>query len=442
MSKPLLEVIGLRRIFGAEPQLGVLHADLCLQESEKVSIVGSSGSGKSTLLSMLAGLQRPDCGSILFAGRNLWELTTRERCRIRQHQICFISQFTSLIESLTTLDNLLLAQRLSGVDFSPSSRDQVYQCLERVDLKEQANTPAKFLSGGEVRRAIFARAMLSEPKLILADEPTSNLDSQMEQNLFDLLIDICQQSDSALIVVTHNVSLADRLDRRLTLEDGILHGDPTHNPPRAESQPQLEQNKSLVLFSRRALLIGSVLSLVSVPVWIERNAQRLRNKSLLERSKLERLTFSGLGTELVDIKLDRKDMYIGSVTIDNLDVTQDLFLLPTNVEIFVQAGTAWSPFPAVWSLSSQSVVHVDRQRVLTFEFSDLPEKYTELVPGYLHVRINLTYLIANSPQPQYSPLERRDSFFVYLLPINPNPERLELNHFPGQPPLFIPMPPH
>ena len=147
-------------------------------------------------------------------------------------------------------------------------------------------------------------------------------------------------------------------------------------------------------------------------------------------------------TELVDIILDRKDMYIGSVTIDNLDVTQDLFLLPTNVEIFVQTGIAWSPFPAAWSLSSQSVVHVDRQRVLAFEFSDLPEKYTELVPGYLHVRINLTYLIANSPQPQYSPLERRDSFFVYLLPINPNPERLELNHFPGQPPLFIPMPPH
>jgi energy-coupling factor transporter ATP-binding protein EcfA2 len=371
---------------------------------------------------------------------------------LRRGPIGFISQFTSLLPSLSTLENVLLPALLAGRSRDGALLAEAERWLAAVQLDHRQQVPAAQLSGGEQRRAIVARALLTNPAVLLADEPTSNLDGESETELFALLQDLCRRAGTALLMVTHSDALAQQCDRMLCLEAGVLReaGSSLASAPLAPLPPQDDADgdadaKAVPDPTRRRLLAGGAaagLALVAgAGAWGQwwRGQQR---RALQHRDQLQRLAFSGLSAELTALERLGQSGYRGTIAVDNLDRLQALYLLPLDVQLYVQQGSRWNPYAAAWSEDSRSVLAVERPASLHVDLSDLPHRFTELVPGYMHVRLDVTYAISDRPDPDAVPVERRDSFFVYLLPVNPDPERIAQNAFPGEVPLFIPMPPH
>lgn len=445
MAEWLLRADGLRKTYGAA---GVLEASVGIRAGDCVAVLGRSGSGKSTLMAMLAGLCRPERGTVqLLAPQpcDLWALSTAERCRLRRGPIGFISQFTSLLPALSTLDNVLLPALLAGRRRDADLLAQAQRWLEAVQLDHRQQVLAGGLSGGEQRRAIVARALLSNPALLLADEPTSNLDGATETALFTLLQGLCRSAGTALLMVTHSDALAAHCDRTLRLEAGVLRD---ADAPAAAAAPlppaPCEPADPVPDPARRRLLIAAALAGLGVAAgavgqrWWRGQQWALQQR----RDQRQRLAFSGLSAELTALERLGQSGYRGTIAVDNLDRLQSLYLLPLDAQMYVQQGSRWTPYSAAWSEGSRSVLAVQGPMALHVDLLDLPSQFTELVPGYMHVRLDVTYAIADRPDPDASPVERRDSFFVYLLPVHPDPERIALNAFPGEVPLFIPMPPH
>jgi putative ABC transport system ATP-binding protein/macrolide transport system ATP-binding/permease protein/lipoprotein-releasing system ATP-binding protein len=450
MAEWILRADGLRKLYGSA---GVVEASVGICPGEAVAVLGRSGSGKSTLMAMLAGLCRPQRGSVqllLPQPRDLWSLSTAERCRLRRGPIGFISQFTSLLPSLSTLENVLLPALLAGRSRDGALLAEAERWLAAVQLDHRQQVPAALLSGGEQRRAIVARALLTNPAVLLADEPTSNLDGESETELFALLQDLCRRAGTALLMVTHSDALAQHCDRMLWLEAGVLReaGSSVVSAPLMPLPPPGDADGDAEAVpdpSRRRLLAGGAaagLALVAgAGGWGQwwRGQQR---RALQHRDQLQRLAFSGLSAELTALERLGPSGYRGTIAVDNLDRMQALYLLPLDVQLYVQQGSRWNPYAAAWSEDSRSVLAVEQPAGLHVDLLDLPDRFTELVPGYMHVRLDVTYAISDRPDPDAVPVERRDSFFVYLLPLNPDPERIAQNAFPGEVPLFIPMPPH
>lgn len=447
MAEWLLRASGLRRTFGA---VGVAQASLCLEPGERVAVLGRSGSGKSTLMAMLAGLCRPEAGRVDLAldqPVDLWRLSTADRCRLRRGPVGFISQFTSLLPERTTLDNLLLPALLAGRQGAAERLAAARHWLDAVDLGHRQDVPAGQLSGGEQRRAIVARALINQPLLLLADEPTSNLDGASEEAVFALLEELCCRSGTALLMVTHSEDLARRCDRCLRLEAGVLEGGSAASSGPGPSPPRFSQDLDPQVsdpMRRRLLLAGLLAGIGGLGAGAGWLLQRGRSSGgeARRRAALQGLAFRSLSAELSQVERLDGEAYRGTIAVENLDPQLALYLLPLDVQLYVQQGARWNPFPAAWSGNSRGVTRLAAPERLTFAFADLPSTYTELVPGYLHVRIDASYAVADGPDPDQAPVERRDSFFVYLLPPHPDPERIARNGFPAEAPLFIPMPPH
>ena len=452
MAEWILRADGLRKLYGSA---GVVEASVGICPGEAVAVLGRSGSGKSTLMAMLAGLCRPERGTVQLLvpqPRELWSLTTAERCRLRRGPIGFISQFTSLLPSLSTLENLLLPALLAGRSRDGALLAEAERWLAAVQLDHRQRVPAAQLSGGEQRRAIVARALLTNPAVLLADEPTSNLDGESETELFALLQDLCRRAGTALLMVTHSDALAQQCDRMLCLEAGVLReaGSSLASAPVTPLPPQGDADgdadaKAVPDPTRRRLLAGGAAAGLALVAGVGGWGQWWRGQqrwALQHRDQLQRLAFSGLSAELTALERLGQSGYRGTIAVDNLDRLQALYLLPLDVQLYVQQGSRWNPYAAAWSEDSRTVLAVEQPAGLHVDLLDLPQRFTELVPGYMHVRLDVTYAISDRPDPDAVPVERRDSFFVYLLPVNPDPERIAQNAFPGEVPLFIPMPPH
>lgn len=191
-----------------------------------VAIVGPSGSGKSTLLGLLAGLDRPTAGSICIQGTNITNLNESEMARFRRRHIGYVFQSFHLIPTLTALENVLLPLELQG---QSSGQDHARTLLQSVGLEHRLSHYPIQLSGGEQQRVALARAFISHPSILLADEPTGNLDSQTGARIMELLWQLHEIQGSTLVLVTHDVSLANRAQRILTLRDGHLVSDSDHH---------------------------------------------------------------------------------------------------------------------------------------------------------------------------------------------------------------------
>ena len=191
---------------------------------EFIAIRGRSGSGKTTLLNLLAGIDEPSSGKIFYGEQAFSDLSREQRTLFRRDNIGFVFQFFNLIPTLSLLENVLLPAELSGLNAS-IAQDRARELLDRVGLGDRQSDFPDQLSGGERQRVALARAMMLKPKVILADEPTGNLDRKTGDAVMNLLDSLRAESETLLIMVTHSHSLAERSDRVLLLENGVLKGE-------------------------------------------------------------------------------------------------------------------------------------------------------------------------------------------------------------------------
>ena len=194
--------------------------DLTIADGACVAITGPSGAGKSTLLHLLAGLDVPTQGEVLWDGRSVSRMSDRERAWLRNHAIGFVFQFYHLLPELSALENVMLPGLMNGHRPHRDLKARALGCLEQVGLKDRARHKPSQLSGGELQRVAIARALINGPKVIFCDEPTGNLDSQTGQAVAQLLVTLHRQQGTSLVLVTHEQALAQLADQWLVLRDG------------------------------------------------------------------------------------------------------------------------------------------------------------------------------------------------------------------------------
>ncbi len=231
-NAPILVGKGIRRAFKVgDSQLEVLHGlDLELRPGERLSLMGSSGAGKTTLLNVLGLLDAPTEGEVIIDGVSAWSLGTAERARLRNAKIGFVFQFYHLLPELTAIENVLLP----GMIATPRGqwrarrkalRERGLEMLVQFGLQERLKHKPGQLSGGEQQRVAIARALIMDPPILIADEPTGNLDSVTGERVLDLLFKEQERRNTALLLVTHDHALARRCERVVHMEDGMIQAD-------------------------------------------------------------------------------------------------------------------------------------------------------------------------------------------------------------------------
>ncbi len=225
----LLEARGLAKSYAlpGQPPLQILKGiDLSIGTGELVTVIGASGSGKTTLLNLLGTLDTPDGGELLFDGQQLFRgnaclLSKKELARFRNRKIGFVFQFHHLLTDFTALENVAMAEFIGTGRLKPA-KEKAAVLLENLGLKARFDHLPSELSGGEQQRVAIARALMNDPKLVLADEPSGNLDSRNSSHLYDLMGSLCKERKTSFVIVTHNEEFAATADRCLHMQDGLL----------------------------------------------------------------------------------------------------------------------------------------------------------------------------------------------------------------------------
>jgi putative ABC transport system ATP-binding protein len=225
----VLEAIEITKVYSiGDRRIPVVdHVSLSVRESEFLVVQGESGSGKTTLLSLLSGLDRPTVGRVRVLGRDITDLAEDDLAPLRNEVIGFVFQSFHLVPSLTAVENVLFPAELKR---DPAAHTKAQRLLQRVGLSERAGNFPHQLSGGEKQRVAICRALINDPRILFADEPTGNLDSGNGKAILDLLLELHREHRTTLLLATHSSEIAELADRVITLHDGKITGERPHAP--------------------------------------------------------------------------------------------------------------------------------------------------------------------------------------------------------------------
>lgn len=447
-----------------------------LERGKFLAIVGKSGSGKSTLLGMLGGLSKPSCGSVEIEGINQWELKGDKLSDFRNQKIGFVFQFASLLPALRAIDNVALPALICGALNHNEAYARAGKLLEQVGLQDRKGSYPGQLSGGEQRRVAIARALINAPALLLADEPTADLDEETEEEILTLLVEMHQAFGCTLVVVTHNQSIADRADYVLEMKAGkatprtnnlsrsaVPHHQSTPvgtSSAVAEQLNRIFDNSSSPETAERVRLgegierlIGRLiiylLPLILLGTLIHAGIRGMEIKALdekaAERTALESLATGGLRADVKDVVIGPGNTYVVTLYLRNTtEPEQSIYMMPPAVRGFVQTGSSWQEvaMKPVQKMSTK-VLKVDGLQTFQYVLQPDVKDFAQLIPYYMHIRISNDMLISPNPQPKSELVERNDNYYIYLKPHDANNKViLSKLKFPGEPPVWIPMPPH
>ena len=224
MNDPVLRLTGVTKSYnaGKPNEINVLRGiDLSVAPGEVVALVAPSGAGKSTLLHIAGLLDTPDAGEVAITGADLTRVGDRQRTQMRRRAVGFIYQFHHLLPEFSALENIVLPQLANGTSQAEAAR-RAHELLDKVGIASRASHRPAALSGGEQQRVAFCRALANAPRLLLADEPTGNLDPDTSDQVFGTLLELVRDTGLSAVIATHNLDLADRMDRKLRLTNGNL----------------------------------------------------------------------------------------------------------------------------------------------------------------------------------------------------------------------------
>ena len=218
----MIEIKNLTKNYSIDGQIfnAVDNVSFSVKKGEMLSIIGHSGSGKTTLLSLIGGLTKPDSGQVLIDDINIWSMDDAALSRFRNKKISFIYQFASLIPTLTALENIMLPTAFG--EHTDDIRGHAEELISLVGLREKSGSYPAHLSGGQQRRIAIARAFINSPEIILADEPTGDLDEETENEIIRLFQNMSEKNEVTFLIVTHNKDIAARARRHLSMSNGVL----------------------------------------------------------------------------------------------------------------------------------------------------------------------------------------------------------------------------
>lgn len=226
MASNVLELSHINKIYGTVVKTQVLHdVSLSFERESFNSIIGQSGSGKSTLLNIIGTLDKPTSGEVRINGVLTTDMNTDQLAQLRNKTIGFIFQFHYLLPEFTALENVLMPVRIAGKKITPAIRKRADDLMNLVGLSKVKNNLAVNMSGGQQQRTAIARALMNQPEIILADEPTGNLDSDTTEQIYDLLRSINREFKTTFVIITHDRRIAEKADRIVEVKDGRIHLD-------------------------------------------------------------------------------------------------------------------------------------------------------------------------------------------------------------------------
>lgn len=457
-----------KRYNGVRTVDAVREVSFELEQGRFLAIVGRSGSGKSTLLAMIGGISKPTDGSVSIEGIDEWSLDDNARADFRNRTIGFVFQFASLLPNLRAIDNVALPAIVGGTLKAHEAYARARALLTRVGLGNRLDAYSGQLSGGEQRRVAVARALINSPKLLLADEPTADLDEETEQEILNLLVEIHRVLGITLVVVTHNAAIAERADIVLEMHEGSIRASELHDPrPDIASSPwTAEMTAAAQIFdpassaATEAIRLGEGIQrllgrfvLWAFPVivlaWglnagVRLYEQRTIQAKLDAQSQLETLAMQGLRADVKDISFGPGKTYIVNLYLRNTTGDQPIYVMSPSVRGFVQVGGSWQEVPLrPANADVAQVLKVTGNQIYRYILEPDVNDFEQLLPYYMHVRLSNDMLVSPRSQPKDDIVERDDNYYVYLKPHEASDSAiLSQVKFPGPPPVWIPMPPH
>ncbi|MDS3859199.1 ABC transporter ATP-binding protein [Thermosynechococcaceae cyanobacterium BACA0444] len=440
----------------------VKEVSVSLWPGQFTAIIGRSGSGKSSLLAMISGLSRPTRGLVKIQDTNIWELSAQQRAEMRNRSFGFVFQFASLLPTLRAIDNVALPGLVGNTTTSTQAYDRAALLLEQVGLGHRCQAYPGQLSGGEQRRVAIARALMNNPPLLMADEPTGDLDETTELEIMALLLHLCRSQNISLVIVTHNLSLTQYADQVLHLDQGKIteikqdreldqKTDPLPLPPLKQpegspTQVPISLGTNLGIDRRKFLWLLPIFSVAwgldAGLAWYQRRVARAQKQAL---AQLDQASHGYLYIDLQNVAYEPDGQsYRLTLVMQNLDREHPLYIQILPLRAFVQTGFTWQEIPTdVLGESRNSLIKLTTQATLETVFTPNVPQPTELIPGYMHIRIDTDLLISQRPQPEDDLIHRSDPYYFYLKPHNADDaEILRHSHYPGPPPIYISMPPH